>query len=446
MLGGVLALILFSPMLSQMVSAPSAAIPAPGRSAAATPVAAVKQWENPLWTIAEVARPGTTLGFVGAMAVPAALVLMAIGGTSIARRHPLLVACYVIHIPLTLALLVLAGFRVWPRYFFVDAGFAFVAMTAGVFWITDRMARLVASRPGGERHRPCWPGWPPWPWPWLRRPCCPRTTPCRSRTSRAPSGSCWPIASRRTPWPPTASPPCRSIATTRLDWAVVEDRAALQQLVDRPGRVWLIEAFPEHAATRYPDIHQALGSEFRAGEEVPWHPGGRPGHRLPLQILTVAPLRVALVTTFYPPLYLGGDGQPSARLARPGPARMRGRGDPRRRRLERAVRPRPHDAAAPRSRLNRPASPCIGWRASTLWPRPSDPAARPAGDARQEIEAILAKGFDVIHYHNVSQVGGPGVWALGEAIKLYTAHEHWLVCPNHVWWRHNRELCTAASA
>lgn len=60
---------------------------------------------------------------------------------------------------------------------------------------------------------------------------------------------------------------------------------------------------------------------------------------------------------------------------------------------------------------------------------------------RQAIEAILGKGFDVIHYHNISLVGGPGVLSLGSAVKLYTAHEHWLVCPNHILWRHNRELC-----
>ena len=51
-------------------------------------------------------------------------------------------------------------------------------------------------------------------------------------------------------------------------------------------------------------------------------------------------------------------------------------------------------------------------------------------------------GFDVINYHNISLAGGPGLLSLGRAIKLYMAHEHWLVCPSHVLWRHGRELCT----
>jgi glycosyltransferase involved in cell wall biosynthesis len=58
------------------------------------------------------------------------------------------------------------------------------------------------------------------------------------------------------------------------------------------------------------------------------------------------------------------------------------------------------------------------------------------------IDRLLRDGVDVIHYHNVSLAGGPGVLRLGDALKLYTAHEHWLVCPTHVLWRHDREPCT----
>jgi glycosyltransferase involved in cell wall biosynthesis len=60
------------------------------------------------------------------------------------------------------------------------------------------------------------------------------------------------------------------------------------------------------------------------------------------------------------------------------------------------------------------------------------------------IRELLARGrFDVVHFHNVSLVGGPGVFALAppDAVTLYMAHEHWLVCPTHVLWRHDRERC-----
>ena len=47
-----------------------------------------------------------------------------------------------------------------------------------------------------------------------------------------------------------------------------------------------------------------------------------------------------------------------------------------------------------------------------------------------------------MHFNNVSLVGGPGVLSTGNGIRIYEAHEHWLVCPSHVLWRHGRELCT----
>jgi glycosyltransferase involved in cell wall biosynthesis len=59
-----------------------------------------------------------------------------------------------------------------------------------------------------------------------------------------------------------------------------------------------------------------------------------------------------------------------------------------------------------------------------------------------QIRRILDHGFDVIHYHNPSLVGGPGILKFGRAIKLYTMHEYWLVCPTHVLFRFNRQACT----
>lgn len=57
------------------------------------------------------------------------------------------------------------------------------------------------------------------------------------------------------------------------------------------------------------------------------------------------------------------------------------------------------------------------------------------------IREILAQGFDVIHFHNISLVGGPEILGYGSGVKLYTAHEHWLVCPTHILWRYGREPC-----
>jgi glycosyltransferase involved in cell wall biosynthesis len=69
-------------------------------------------------------------------------------------------------------------------------------------------------------------------------------------------------------------------------------------------------------------------------------------------------------------------------------------------------------------------------------------AGRPIIQGRA-IRRLLEEGnYDVIVFNNISLVGGPGLLAYGEALKIYMAHEHWLVCPSHVLWRHGRELCT----
>ncbi len=63
---------------------------------------------------------------------------------------------------------------------------------------------------------------------------------------------------------------------------------------------------------------------------------------------------------------------------------------------------------------------------------------------RRIMEVLLGKKFDVIHYHNISLLG-PKVLQLApdysDFIKLYTTHEHWLVCPMHVLWKNNERVC-----
>ncbi|MFO0910614.1 MAG: glycosyltransferase family 4 protein [Isosphaeraceae bacterium] len=56
---------------------------------------------------------------------------------------------------------------------------------------------------------------------------------------------------------------------------------------------------------------------------------------------------------------------------------------------------------------------------------------------------IRAISPDVLHVHNLSLIGGPGLLELEVpgAVKLMTAHEHWLVCPLTVLWKLGREVC-----
>ena len=57
-------------------------------------------------------------------------------------------------------------------------------------------------------------------------------------------------------------------------------------------------------------------------------------------------------------------------------------------------------------------------------------------------EALDAVDVDVVHFHNISLIGGPGVLHYGrKAVRLMTAHEHWLICPMHLLWKYGKKPC-----
>lgn len=151
-------------------------------------------------------------------------------------------------------------------------------------------------------------------------------------------------------------------------------------------------------------------------------------------------LRFCFLTTFYPPFNFGGDGIGIQRLARG---------------LARAGHHVTvvHDADAYNT-LHHGAEPAPGAEpdgievvslrsgVGMLSPLLTQQLGRPVVNGRRIRRLLAEGGYDVINYHNVSLIGGPGILRYGDALKLYMAHEHWLVCPMHVLWRHGRELCT----
>lgn len=58
------------------------------------------------------------------------------------------------------------------------------------------------------------------------------------------------------------------------------------------------------------------------------------------------------------------------------------------------------------------------------------------------IRRLLDNKFDVVHFHNISLVGGPAVLTMSHApVTLFTLHEHWLICPTHVLWKDKSRAC-----
>ena len=151
------------------------------------------------------------------------------------------------------------------------------------------------------------------------------------------------------------------------------------------------------------------------------------------------PLRFCMITTFYPPFNFGGDGifvhHLSNELAKRGHRvdvihcidahRLLARGN-----SEKTYNDHPNVT------VHRLKS-----RFGLLSPLATQQTGYPFFKSNQ-VRQILKKGFDVIHYHNISLVGGPKILEYGQGIKLYTMHEYWLICPTHVLYKFNRAVCT----
>jgi glycosyltransferase involved in cell wall biosynthesis len=65
-----------------------------------------------------------------------------------------------------------------------------------------------------------------------------------------------------------------------------------------------------------------------------------------------------------------------------------------------------------------------------------------AGLHAPALRAFFAKPFDVLHFHNISLMGGPGVVRMGQApVRLLSLHDNWLICPTHVFWKNRSRVC-----
>ena len=143
-------------------------------------------------------------------------------------------------------------------------------------------------------------------------------------------------------------------------------------------------------------------------------------------------LRFCLVSTFYPPYNFGGDGIYAHRLAN-GLAR-----------LGHQVTVLHSPTAYEMLAGTKPSGSYDDHKNVTVRPIRTPMgklgllAVQQAGHPGLQAPALrrwLDRGsFDVIHYNNVSLLGGPHVFSYGTALKLCTLIEHWLVCPMHVLW------------
>lgn len=152
-------------------------------------------------------------------------------------------------------------------------------------------------------------------------------------------------------------------------------------------------------------------------------------------------LRIAHVTTFYPPYHFGGDAVHVYRLANALAARGH---------LVDVVHCVDSYQALASASASTPAPVAhhpnvtvhpLRSRWGILSPLLTQATGRPVFKATA-LGHILAPGLhDVVHFHNASLIGGPAALFYGDGLKLYTLHEQWLHCPMHILWKFGREVC-----
>ncbi len=151
------------------------------------------------------------------------------------------------------------------------------------------------------------------------------------------------------------------------------------------------------------------------------------------------PLRFCMITTFYPPAHFGGDARFVENLSQA----LVDDGH----HVEvvhcldayRLLAPEQPVAASPAEHPG-----LVVHRLHSRFGRLSPVVTNQVGHPllqRRRLRRILAAGFDVIHYHNVSLVGGPAILRYGTGLKLYSTHEFWLVCPMHILHQNNERPC-----
>ena len=151
-------------------------------------------------------------------------------------------------------------------------------------------------------------------------------------------------------------------------------------------------------------------------------------------------MRFGMITTFYPPFSYGGDANYVRSLAR---ALVEKGHEVEviastqaylvRSKEEDDLVASTWDEGVKVHRLRHPAG--------LLAPLVSQQTGRP-GLHGPALKAFFAEPFDVLHFHNISLIGGPNVLKMGKAkARVMSVHDHWLTCATHVLWKNRSRAC-----
>jgi hypothetical protein len=223
-------------------------------------VSTLPEWSNPWRTIQEIVGSTSGLGLAAPFALTLAGALALAGILRMGRRDPLMVVIYVLQPVLALAILWLASLRIWPRYFFVDVGFAFLACAAGA----DALARAIGRRGPGmtsARERLVFAAIAAT----LTVPSLALLAGNYAHPKQDFPSAVALVEAARTPGDVAtstalAAEPLRTYYAPR--WPVVQSASELEALLGSASRVWLVTAFEGHARRRRPDVMALVDQRF----------------------------------------------------------------------------------------------------------------------------------------------------------------------------------------
>jgi hypothetical protein len=246
----------------------------------ATALPKVSPWRSPLWTLLEAIRqlPG---GFATAAGAALGAGLGAWAWWQLMRRDPAAAWLLALPFPLTLGTLVVAGFHIWPRYFFQYLGFAALLLVQGAFVIVPR---LPGARTRGE--------------PWGRRAATvlvlalivgsAATLPANYRTPKQPFSQAREfVESNRHPGEVVVTAGLATLPYERLyapSWSSVDDARELAGVERESRGTWLVYSFPTYMEVAHEDILQAAEERYEERAVFPgtlgdgalfvWHRSG----------------------------------------------------------------------------------------------------------------------------------------------------------------------------
>jgi 4-amino-4-deoxy-L-arabinose transferase-like glycosyltransferase len=266
-LGGLLALQMYAILVPQIFQAFAE------QAGAQSVNVKISEWMNPFWTAVELAR-GLRLGFASILGALFVAGLGAVGFVDFLRRAPVLAILMVMNIPLTLAVLLAIHFHIWPRYFFVNLGFAALILVHGAFVSAQFLDRKldVAERLG------------------MRSPklgtvlvaalilASALSLPANYRIPKQDYASARDfVESVRGPedlvvTAGLAARPYREYYAP--EWTPVASAGELDAIQKAGARTWLVFSFPIYMRSQHPDILDRADADFEMVREFPGSVGG----------------------------------------------------------------------------------------------------------------------------------------------------------------------------